>query len=90
MTMVNRTCKCGCGKKFQARLADVRRGWGVFFSKACKAREQESRTGQYSRYQRRCRQQEDGQEGFQMSQGDLAFGGYGDADENSPFGDGKY
>ena len=33
---VQRTCKCG--KKFEARKADVKRGWGKFCSKSCKAR----------------------------------------------------
>lgn len=28
--------------------------------------------------------------GFQMSREQLSYGGYGDADEHSPFGDGKY
>lgn len=35
--MVERTCKCGCGVKFQAREADVKRGWGNFSSKSCAA-----------------------------------------------------
>lgn len=30
------------------RKADVKRGWGRFCSKACKAKEQEARTGQYA------------------------------------------
>lgn len=32
--MVERTC-AGCGKPFQARQADVNRGWGKHCSKAC-------------------------------------------------------
>lgn len=48
--MVERTCKC-CGDLFVARNADVKRGWAKFCSKACKAIRQESRTGQYKRYQ---------------------------------------
>lgn len=47
-TMVQR--KCRCGKDFQARAADVKRGWGKFCSKSCKAVEQERRTGQYADY----------------------------------------
>ena len=35
------------------RVADRKRGWGLFFSKSCKAREQEGRTGQYAAYMRR-------------------------------------
>lgn len=34
--MVNRICKY-CGKPFKARLADVKRGWGNFDTKSCKA-----------------------------------------------------
>ncbi len=44
------TCKCGCGRKRLVRTADVKRGWGKFFNKSCKAREQEKRTGQIKRY----------------------------------------
>lgn len=47
-TMTTITCKCGCNRQKQVRTADVKRGWGKFFSKSCKAREQERRTGQYS------------------------------------------
>lgn len=46
-TMIDRVCACGCGEKFQARKADVKRGWGKFLNKSHKAREQERRTGQY-------------------------------------------
>lgn len=35
--MVERICKCGCGVKFEAREADVKRGWGRFASKSCAA-----------------------------------------------------
>ena len=38
---------CRCGKDFTARTADRNRGWARFCSKSCKAKEQESRTGQY-------------------------------------------
>ena len=35
------TVKCGkCKKEFQARTADVKRGWGKFCSKSCKAKKQ--------------------------------------------------
>ncbi len=43
-------CACGCGRKKDVRLSDIRRGWGKFFSKSCKARHQEKRTGQYAKY----------------------------------------
>lgn len=42
--------KCdNCKKVFYPRLADVKRGWGKFCSKRCKAIKQEKNTGQYSR-----------------------------------------
>ena len=55
---VDRTCQnrcCKYGKKgkpkvFQARQADVNRGWAKFCCKRCKAQTQEARTGQYKRY----------------------------------------
>ena len=46
--MVDVNCKY-CDKKFQARPADIKRGWGKFCSKSCKAKEQEKRTGQYKK-----------------------------------------
>lgn len=49
------TCECGCGRKKMVRIADVKRGWGRFFSKSCKAKAQEKRTGQYRAYKRRQR-----------------------------------
>jgi len=40
------TVKCQCCKtSFEARTADVNRGWGKFCSKACKATKQSRRTG---------------------------------------------
>lgn len=50
--MVNIKCKCGCGRKKLVRKADRDRGWGLFYSKSCKAMEQEKRTGQYSALRR--------------------------------------
>jgi hypothetical protein len=47
--MTEVTCKCGCGRKKAVRTADVKRGWGKFYSKSCKAKHQERRTGQYKR-----------------------------------------
>lgn len=44
------TCKCGCGQKKMVRVADIKRGWGKFYDKSCKARYQERRTGQYSKF----------------------------------------
>ncbi len=44
--------KCAsCGDLFTARVADRKRGWARFCGKSCKAKKQESRTGQYARYQ---------------------------------------
>lgn len=50
-TMVSKTCPV-CRDEFKARLSDVKRGWGKFCSKSCKAKEQEKRTGQYKNYLR--------------------------------------
>lgn len=44
---VERKCK-RCGDLFMARVADVKRGWGNFCSKSCKAIKQEQQTGQYA------------------------------------------
>lgn len=52
-TMTDVNCKW-CKNKFQARSADVKRGWGLFCSKRCKAMEQEQRTGQYASLRNRC------------------------------------
>lgn len=34
-------CKC-CGAPFEARVADRKRGWGLYCSKSCKAVKQEN------------------------------------------------
>lgn len=48
---MKRICKnTFCKKEFEARTADVNRGWGNFCCKSCKAVEQEKRTGQYADY----------------------------------------
>lgn len=39
-SMTEITCKCGCRRKKLVRTSDVKRGWGKFYSKACKARKQ--------------------------------------------------
>ena len=52
-SMIEITCKCGCKRKKMVRTADVKRGWGLFYSKSCKAKEQEKRTGQYAYYKQR-------------------------------------
>lgn len=43
-------CCKWCSRKFIARTADRKRGWARFCSKACKAKEQEKRTGQHAAY----------------------------------------
>lgn len=48
--MIEITCACGCGRKKQVRMSDVKRGWGKYYSKSCKARVQEKRTNQYRSY----------------------------------------
>lgn len=56
VTCHNRNCKRGeqgQPKVFEARTADVARGWGTFCSKSCKAVEQEDRTGQYQAFKQR-------------------------------------
>lgn len=50
------TIKCKwhlCSNTKEVKASDVARGWGLFCSKACKAKEQESRTGQYRALQTR-------------------------------------
>lgn len=51
-TMVDRTCKW-CKGSFQARKADVDRGWALFCNKSHKALYQESRTGQNADFKER-------------------------------------
>lgn len=46
--MTNITCACGCKRTKPVRTADIKRGWGKYYSKRCKARAQERRTGQYA------------------------------------------
>lgn len=38
-------CKCACGDIFYPRLSDIKRGWGKFCSKSCKARYQRIKIG---------------------------------------------
>lgn len=42
------TRKCRCGATFQARPADVKRGWAKSCSKSCAANKRESRTGAFA------------------------------------------
>jgi len=52
--MIERTCNWrNCREKFMAREADVKRGWAKFCSKSCKAKAQESCTGQNAAFHNR-------------------------------------
>ena len=31
-------CLCGCGRDKLVRMADIKRGWGLYLSKSCKAK----------------------------------------------------
>lgn len=48
-SIVEVNCK-NCGTPKKVRKSDVKRGWGKYCSKSCKAKEQEKRTGQYAKY----------------------------------------
>lgn len=97
--MVEVKCKT-CKQPFMARVADRKRGWGRYCSKSCKAIKQTQRTGYaglnsrdaYYRREYGGTPQYDWHGtyiGFTMSPAELASGGYGDADWDTPFGDGK-
>jgi hypothetical protein len=58
--MIQIRCECGCGRMKMVREADVKRGWGRFFSKSCKAKDQERHTGQYATYKRKNQKTVDG------------------------------
>lgn len=58
MAMKERKC-LECQKIFMARTADIKRGWAKFCSKSCKAKEQESRTGQYYAHKQRAAELDD-------------------------------
>lgn len=53
-SMIECTCQNKrCKKRFMARVADRKRGWGKFCSKSCKAVKQEARTGQHREFLRK-------------------------------------
>lgn len=70
--MTEITCACGCGRKKEVRTADVKRGWGKYYSKSCKAKTQskkmpinrgkqkQSRQTRSRRYQALCDAHDDG------------------------------
>ena len=41
---------CSCGKKFTAKLADLKRGWAKSCSKSCAATKTNKKTGNYKNY----------------------------------------
>jgi hypothetical protein len=47
--MIEQKCKC-CKTVFEARASDVKRGWGLYCSKRCKAIAQEKKNGQHAAY----------------------------------------
>ena len=57
--MVEIVCKCGCGMRKKVREADRKRGWGLYYSKSCKAKHQEKRTGPHRRYMERSNREHD-------------------------------
>jgi hypothetical protein len=96
------TYKCKrCGDPFVARTADRKRGWARFCSKSCKAIRQTQKTGMGRdgrinlpnggwQIGNQLFDRHGVSDGIIMSAADLSFGGYGDADTNTPFGDGKW
>lgn len=36
LAMSEIVCACGCGRTRMVRTADIKRGWGRYFSKSCK------------------------------------------------------
>ena len=64
--MVERKCR-RCRAKFLARASDVKRGWGLYCSKSCKAIRQEARHGYYQAHQER----RDGHEGGEFTDAHL-------------------
>ena len=45
-SLVEKRCQF-CKEKFLAKKADVKRGWGRFCSKSCKAKHQQKKRGGY-------------------------------------------
>jgi hypothetical protein len=72
-SMSTRNCAC-CGAVFEARTADVKRGWARFCSKSCKARKQEARTGQHAAFLERQSEEHDDWMGHPMMSGYFGHG----------------
>lgn len=65
-------CKCErCKEPFIARVADRKRGWARFCSKACKAIRQEAKTGKHAAYQERKERDSDGHCGGEFNDAHL-------------------
>ncbi len=41
---------CSCGKEYEARQADLKRGWGKSCSKSCASKKREKKTGNFKRF----------------------------------------
>ena len=44
-------CECGCGRSRLVREADIKRGWGRFYDKSCKAKAQAKKQSKKPRRQ---------------------------------------
>jgi len=51
-SMTEITCICGCKRKRMVRNADIKRGWGKYFNKSCKARKQHQTMPYHPRVER--------------------------------------
>lgn len=68
-------CACGCGATKMVRTADIKRGWGKYATKRCKARAQERRTHQNRDYKARLAERDSGEDwGHPFEAG---YGGHG-------------
>ncbi len=72
--MVTKPCEW-CKKPHEVRAVDLRRGWGRFCSKSCKAMKQEKRTGQNAAYH-------DRQDGGGRGREFVYVGGFGPWDDH--------
>ena len=56
VSLVTRRCE-DCGDTMVVREADIKRGWGRFCSKSCKAKKQTRRDSDFKRYMDRAERQ---------------------------------
>ena len=54
--------KCKCGMVYEARKADIDRGWGRSCSKSCAAVKRNRKTGQYKKHLRSINREDLGEE----------------------------